>query len=209
MTNSHRGSDGAGRRRDGDEPGDALARALELLSGIGESEPEERESQGGRSQDDGEARSDALERENRRPGDGGGNGTRPRHGTDGSQRERRRPERPTRPLYTLQEVHELTDVPYAKLALYAAQHAPRIPSAGERYAPAYPREGVMELCRIHAEHTPGWEIPELGPEPGWDDEAGLSARLAALESSQRELAAELRSALGQVRRRWQGEARWA
>jgi hypothetical protein len=118
------------------------------------------------------------------------------------------PRRPSRPLYTLQEVHERTGIPYATLALYAARHADRVPWLGERRSPAYPREGLEELCRIHAEANPGWQPPELGAERGWDDLHGLAARLDSLAGIQERLSEEVRRALAEARRAWHGEAIW-
>lgn len=118
------------------------------------------------------------------------------------------PRRPSRPLYTLQEVHERTGIPYATLALYAARHADRVPWLGERRSPAYPREGLEELCRIHAEANPGWQPPELGAERGWDDLHGLAARLDSLAGIQQRLSEEVGRALAEARRAWHGEAIW-
>jgi hypothetical protein len=118
------------------------------------------------------------------------------------------PRRPSRPLYTLQEVHERTGIPYATLALYAARHADRVPWLGERRSPAYPREGLEELCRIHAEANPGWQPPELGAERGWDDLHGLAARLDSLAGIQARLSEEVGRALAEARRAWHGEAIW-
>lgn len=121
---------------------------------------------------------------------------------------RERTARPARPVYTLQEVHERTGIPYAKLALYAASHADQIPSVGERRSPAYMREGMEAFCRLHALKEPSWEIPELGPEPGWDDARGLAARLQALETAQQSTAEKLRGVVRSLRRPWNGQAVW-
>lgn len=122
--------------------------------------------------------------------------------------EPRAAKRPSRPVYTLQEIHERTGIPYAKLALYAASHTDQIPSVGERRSPAYMREGLEAFCRLHALKEPGWEIPDLGPEPGWDDASGLAARMQALESAQQTAAEQLRTTLRALRRTWTGEAVW-
>lgn len=122
--------------------------------------------------------------------------------------EPRAPKRPSRPVYTLHEIHERTGIPYARLALYAASHADQIPSVGERRSPAYMRAGLEAFCRLHALKEPGWEIPDLGPEPGWDDASGLAARMQALESAQQTAAEQLRTTLRALRRTWTGEAVW-
>lgn len=127
--------------------------------------------------------------------------------TQTAREEVRRP-RPARPIYTLQDVHERTGIPYATLALYAVSHRERIPYLGERHSPAYPREGLEEFCRIHAERNPDWQRPAEGTERGWDDEAALSNRLEALEKQQDRLTVELRSTLAQVRQTWKGDAEW-
>lgn len=141
-----------------------------------------------------------------------GNGTQPerliRTVVRRSEPDRPRPTRPSRPVYTLQEVHEHTGIPYAKLALYAASHADQIPSVGERRSPAYLRKGMEAFCRLHALKEPGWEMPDLGPEPGWDDERGLAVRLEALETAQRSTADQLRGIVRTLRKPWNGQATW-
>ena len=118
------------------------------------------------------------------------------------------PSRPTPPLYTLQQIHERTGIPYSSLSLLAASHAAEVPSAGERYSPAYPLAGLQAFCRLYAERNPGWEPLPLGPEPGWDDEAGLAARLTALEAAQSRWSDELAAALHGFAQPWSGEAEW-
>jgi hypothetical protein len=116
--------------------------------------------------------------------------------------------RPTRPIYTLQEIHELTAIPYAKLSLFAARHFDEIPWVGERYSPAYTRLGVEAFCRLYAAENPDWQVPDLGPERGWDDLGGLSARLRALAGAQERWADDLDQAVEKFLRPWTGEAQW-
>lgn len=115
------------------------------------------------------------------------------------------PRRQIRALYSLQEVHERTGIPYATLALYAASHADRIPSLGERRSPAYPREGLEAFCHIHAERNPGWQAPAPGTEQGWDDEVGLARRIDALHDGLASLQSDLREIQAVLARGWSAE----
>jgi len=112
---------------------------------------------------------------------------------------------PAKALYSLQQVHERTGIPYATLALYAATHAERIPSLGERRSPAYPRQGLEEFCRIYAENNPGWERPAIGSEEGWDDQDGLSRRIDALADGLDALHSDVREIHAIIRRGWTAE----
>lgn len=112
---------------------------------------------------------------------------------------------PAKALYSLQEVHERTGIPYATLALYAANHSDRIPSLGERRSPAYPRQGLEEFCRIHSENHPEWERPAAGTEAGWDDQDGLARRIEVLAEGLDELHSDLREINSIVRRGWTAE----
>ncbi|HMB53963.1 MAG TPA: hypothetical protein VKU40_11640 [Thermoanaerobaculia bacterium] len=116
--------------------------------------------------------------------------------------------RPKPPLYTLQQIHERTGIPYSTLSLLAASHARQIPSAGERYSPAYPLAGLLEFCRIYGEQNPGWEAPPLGPQPGWDDEAGIAARINALAALQSRWSDQLEVEIDRFARPWTGQAEW-
>ncbi len=112
---------------------------------------------------------------------------------------------PAKALYSLQEVHERTGIPYATLALYSVNHSERIPSLGERRSPAYPRQGLEEFCRIHAENNPDWERPAVGTEKGWDDQAGLARRIDALAEGLDDLHNAVREIHAIVRRGWTAE----
>jgi len=192
-----------------DERQDPMARALALLSGIDDAELREAQ----------RASAEAAAAEAEAPATANGESADGRPGEPSAAapptairspapRADDVPRRPTRSLYTLQEVHERTGIPYATLALYAARFADRIPSLGERRSPAYPREGLEELCRIHAEAHPEWEPPPLGAEKGWDDLPGLAARLDSLAAVQDRLSEELHQVLKELRRGASAEAVW-
>jgi hypothetical protein len=116
--------------------------------------------------------------------------------------------RPKPPLYTLQQIHERTGIPYSNLSLLAASHAAEIPSAGERYSPAYPLAGLQAFCRIYGEQNPGWEALPLGPEPGWDDDDGIARRISALEAAQSRWSEVLAVEIDRLARPWSGQAEW-
>lgn len=210
---------------------DPMSRALELLSGIDENvrdaeRPAREAAAGGRdgapapAEEEGAARASqdeegaALAAEPSEPAEGSGGGEeaeevryeqviRREDASPVVAKEAKR--NPAKALYSLQEVHERTGIPYATLALYAVNHSDRIPSLGERRSPAYPRQGLEEFCRIHAENNPDWERPAVGTEEGWDDQAGLARRIDALADGLDDLHAAVREIHAVVRRGWTAE----